>query len=69
MKGLEEKSITRQIYAHVQARFTLGRSTGSSSSTKGEVGIISEVATLVVCIIGYNRALKMASSTSKATTY
>jgi hypothetical protein len=62
MKGLEEKSITRQIYAHVRARFTLDRSTGSSSSTKEEVGIISEVAALVVCIIGCNRALKMATT-------
>jgi hypothetical protein len=69
MMKLEEIPIKRQTYVHVQMHFFLARSTSSSSSsTKGAVGIISKVAELVACIIGYNIALKMASSTSKATT-
>jgi hypothetical protein len=68
MKELEEEPIKRQTYVHVRARFTLGGSIGSSSSsTKRAVGIISEFGLLVTCIIGCNIALKMASSSSKAT--
>jgi hypothetical protein len=64
----EENPIRGQTYVHVRMRFTLGGSSGSSSSsTKEAVGITSEGAVLVARIIGCKIALKMASSASKAT--
>jgi hypothetical protein len=68
MMKLEEIPIKRQTYVHVQMHFFLARSTSSSSSsTKGAVGKTFEDTMLVAQIIGCNIALKMASSSSKAT--
>jgi hypothetical protein len=67
MMKLDEIPIRGQIYVHVQMHFFLARSTSSSSSSIGAVGIGSEDTMLVARIIGCNIALNMASSASKAT--